>query len=493
MIKETISTLREAVDDLVSIISPEFQKKRDYNRFQSELIKREYEAASRGRRMSNWRAQRKHPSLESNVNASIEDRARDLMRNDSYAKRARKVLSTYTIGSGITAAIRDRNGVKDEEKTAVFNKWARSALCDARKRNNFFGLQSLCMREIITAGEVLILKQIIPVDRAKKEIPLALLVVEASYLDAKKDDGVNTIAGVEFKAHAPFRYWIRNTNEPGAKADQESKPVPATDVIHVFEEERPGQVRGISWLAPVVTSLRDLDVYRDAEIQRRKVSAAFVGYVTNTLSDLPEDQKATFAKMEPGSIEFLSPGQDIKFSSPPATPEYAPYTQTEIQKIAAGLGLTYEHLSQNLRDVNFSSARIGQIPFQKFVREWQTQLLVPQMLDPIFEWFRQAAIVGDGPTWADVTVEWTLPRVEMLDEEKETAALASKIRNGLISQSEAIRSIGGDPDRVFTEIDSDNRNLDEKRIVLDTDPRKVTKAGIMQSSFESAGGQTVDA
>lgn len=492
MIKDRIDAVRDVVEEVVGVFSPEWAKKRAVDRFQSELVKREYEAASRGRRTQGWRAQRKHPSAEANVSETIENRVRDLLRNDGFAKRARKVLAGYTVGTGITASIRDKNGVKDEEMTAVFNSWARTVKCDARKRNNFYGLQSLIMREVITAGEVLVLKKNIPKDPKLNNVPLELLVVESAYLDSKKNDDVSTILGVEFAGQTPSRYWIRSPEAPGAKGDQTSTPVSATDVIHVYEEERPGQVRGVSWFAPVVVALRDLDEYRDSEIIRKKVSSCFSAFVTNTLSDIPEDVKETFGKLEPGTIEFLGPGQDVKFSAPPSTSEYAPYIQTELQKIAAGLSVTYEHLSQNLRDVNFSSARIGQIPFLKFVKEWQTQLIVPQALDPIFEWFREAAILSHGSRWAEVSVEWTLPRVEMLDEAKETEAIVAKIRSGLMSQSEAIRALGGDPDKVLKELDSDNQALDKFSLVLDTDPRKVTKAGIIQTSYQSAGGNTVE-
>lgn len=492
MLKETVENIRTVIDEIYDIWDPVTHKKRLTSRLQGEYIKREYEAASRGRRMAGWRAGRKHPSLEADKNATIEDRVRDLIRNDGYAKRGRKILQGYTVGTGITGSIRNGKGEKDEEMTAIFNKWAKKVGCDARKRNSFYGLQSLVMREIVTAGESIILKKNIPLDRVTKNIPLNLLVIESAYLDLKKDDGVNTISGVEFSDQAPSRYWIRSTTVPGVKSEQESSPVAASDVIHVFEEERPGQVRGVSWFAPVVTPLRDLDEYRDAEITRRKVAACFAAFVTDNNMDVTPEAKESFSKLEPGAIEFLAPGQDVKFSSPPSTAEYAPYCQTEIQKIAAGLGVTYEHLSQNLRDVNFSSARIGQIPFLKFVKEWQTQLLVPQFLDRVFEWFKEAAILVHGSAWVDATIEWTLPRVEMLDEQKETDAINAKIRSGLTSQSEAIRSLGGDPDRVFKEIDTDNTTLDGYKIILDTDPRKVTKAGIVQTSYQSTGGNTID-
>jgi len=44
-----------------------------------------------------------------------------------------------------------------------------------------------------------------------------------------------------------------------------SQPVPAAQVMHTYCILRPGQVRGVPWLAPVMLAMRDLDDYRDAE------------------------------------------------------------------------------------------------------------------------------------------------------------------------------------------------------------------------------------
>jgi capsid protein len=138
-------------------------------------------------------------------------------------------------------------------------------------------------------------------------------------------------------------------------------------------------------------------------------------------------------------------------------------------------------LSQSLKDVNFSSAKIGQIPFKKQIEVWQELILRPKFLDPVFEWFKEYAIIQGFSAFEGATVEWTYPNFEMLDEEKETDALAAKVRYGFLSMSEAIRSQGYDPDEVLTEWATDQALLESLGVRVDSIPKWFTKAGIAQA------------
>ena len=47
----------------------------------------------------------------------------------------------------------------------------------------------------------------------------------------------------------------------------------AREVLHVFDQLFPGQVRGISWLAPVLLKLADFDAASDAMLMTLKVQS----------------------------------------------------------------------------------------------------------------------------------------------------------------------------------------------------------------------------
>jgi capsid protein len=77
-----------------------------------------------------------------------------------------------------------------------------------------------------------------------------------------------------------------------------SQPVPAAQAMHTYCILRPGQVRGVPWLAPVMLAMRDLDDYRDAERMRKKTEACLAGIVTRPEGSggLPLGAKSTDPK-----------------------------------------------------------------------------------------------------------------------------------------------------------------------------------------------------
>ena len=141
------------------------------------------------------------------------------------------------------------------------------------------------VRTMAESGEVLIRFR----DRRIEDglpVPLQLQVLEPDHLDSMKSgelpDGGFIVQGIEFDALGRRRaYWLFSTH-PGDSRGRSlvSKPVPAAQVLHLYERLRPGQVRGVPWFAPVILKLRDLDDYDDAELMRKKIEACFAAFVT---------------------------------------------------------------------------------------------------------------------------------------------------------------------------------------------------------------------
>ena len=79
-------------------------------------------------------------------------------------------------------------------------------------------------------------------------------------------------------------YWLFSYHPGGVlilnpRGGIVSQPVPADQIMHVYRVLRPGQVRGVPWLAPVMMALRDLDDYCDAERVRKKIEACVTAFV----------------------------------------------------------------------------------------------------------------------------------------------------------------------------------------------------------------------
>ena len=77
------------------------------------------------------------------------------------------------------------------------------------------------------------------------------------------------------------------------------------------------------WLARELVKLNELDQYDDAELVRKKTAAMLAGFVTrqspedNLVGEGPaDDQGVALAGLEPGTLQILEPGEDIKLSDP---------------------------------------------------------------------------------------------------------------------------------------------------------------------------------
>jgi len=119
-------------------------------------------------------------------------------------------------------------------------------------------------------------------------VPLQLDLLEADHLDSTRTentaDGGRIVQGVEFDPIGRRRaYWLHPTH-PGEQLapltnTYTSVRIQADGVAHLYKPLRPGQARGIPWLAPVIVSLRDLDEAQDYELVRMKMASALVAFV----------------------------------------------------------------------------------------------------------------------------------------------------------------------------------------------------------------------
>jgi capsid protein len=70
-----------------------------------------------------------------------------------------------------------------------------------------------------------------------------------------------------------------------------------------------------------------------------------------------------------------------------------------------------------------------------------------------------------------------------VDPLKDAMADLLALRSGTMSLAQAIARQGHDPDAVLAEIATMNAKLDALGLVLDNDPRRVTKTGVMQADL----------
>lgn len=466
---------------------------------------RHYEAAQFGRRTDNWRRTSTDANL-ANLPAlqPLRELSRDLRRNNGWAKRGVQAISNNTVGWGILPKAKARpNHASGRARAALemWNAWADSTKCDYDGRLNFYGLQRLAMDCIVESGEVLILRQ--PASSADElDIPLRLQVLEPDYLDTSKsgivgENGNPIIEGVEFdKQGRRVAYWLFTSHPGGIRlltSNFASERVPADRVLHIYHVDRPGQIRGVPWLSSAITRLKDLDDFEDAELMQQKVAACFGAFVTDLdgtstpVGGPPGTDRSgnPIESLEPGTIAYLKGGQDVKFATPPTVSD-ASFSQRALRRIAVSIGVTYEDLTGDYSQTNYSSARMARIAHWANVTEWREHMLIPQMCAGVWGWAMDLLVALEGWQQAPVAT-WAAPPMAILEPDKEGLAYLRLVRIGAMTWGQMVRQLGYDPQEQLEEIEEYNNALDERGIILDIDPRQMTSAGQLQGDAADAG------
>ena len=476
-------------------LAPAWGQRRIEARARVQMIGRYYEAAQGGRRTDGWRKSSTDANAANGPSLGrLRDLSRDLRRNNGWAKRGIQAIVNNTVGWGIMPKPTGRSRARSEAALALWNSWATTTACDFDGRLNFYGIQRLAMETIAEAGEVVILRQPASMQDGLP-IPMRLHVLEPDYIDTNRNglvgvDGGPIIDGIECdKFGRRVAYWLY-TSHPGgnrvASTQFESIRVPAERVIHIFRTDRPGQLRGVPWLAPAIARLKDLDDYEDAELMQQKVAACFGAFVTDIdgaaspLGGAGSDSNGQpIESLEPGHIEYLAPGKSVTFATPPRAQDAA-FSNRVLRRIAVSLGVPFEELTGDYSQVNFSSARMSRLAHWQNVHEWREHMLIPQLCQGVWKWAMDLAVAMEG--WPQVpAAEWAAPPMPILEPDKEGLAYQRLLRIGAMTWPQMVRELGQDPLAQLDEIQAFNIDVDERGIVLDGDPRTMTQAGQAQT------------
>jgi len=465
-----------------------------------------YDGASQGRRLSEW-----NPRSEGVNRLTIaglqwqRNRSRDLVRKVSWITSAVDSIVANVVGDGIRPMSMAPDPEWRKAALAVWGDWAQEA--DADGLSDFYGLEASATRAMVEAGEVFIrIRRRLTTDGLA--VPIQLQVLEAEHVPLWKNEaggpGQNRIvSGIEFDGMGRRRgYWMYKDHPgesimTGGSIAQQPVFVPADQVIHLYRALRPGQVRGVPWVAPVMLRTRDLLEYEDAEIVRKKTAAMYAGFITQMNPDGDplgvdgEDTDGTpLASLEPGTMQVLDPGEDVTFSSPAEVGgSYDAFMQVQLRAIAAGVGVTYEQMTGDLRGVNFSSIRAGLNEYQRRTEPIQKGVVAFLLCRRVWETVVTEAIATGALSAPDgylknprpwLRAEWVAPGWRYVNPSQEIAAEKDAVRSGFTSRQKVARGHGADVEDIDRQNSEDQKRQDDLGLVYDTDARKVSVVGVGQ-------------
>ena len=453
---------------------------------------RAYDGARAGRRGASFTAGATSANVEIGVAlARLRDRSRDLARNTSAGSRILDVHVGHTIGTGITAVPDTGVDRIDRILGELWAEWCERS--DVEGINSFGGQQAIAFRSMLEGGEGLIRR--IPLRTSSGErVPLKLQVLEGDFIDSARDQGI--FDGRSSRLGVGLGEWDRRTGywlhaqHPGDftfhGAPYASQFVDFDDVIHLYKPQRAGQVRGVPVFAPILMSARDLADVQDAIVVKQRVEACFAGFVTRkeegAISLNPDKDRKRIDQMRPGMVSYLEEGESITFGQPSGQGQFEPVWLTTMYSLAAGAGLTFDQVTGDLRQANYSSLRAGKIEQRRLTEQTQTLVLVPQMMRRVTGWFVEAAIMAGvlKDRRGGYRFDFVMPAVEPIDPRKDLEADILAVRAGRMTPQEFIGSWGQDWRKVVADTKAFFALIDDEKLVLDIDPRRVSQIGVAQ-------------
>lgn len=374
---------------------------------------RMYESARRSRLNADWNPSTSSEDAElASSLTNVRNMSRALVRDNPYAKRARRVVVNNVIGSGIglqAQVVNSRGGLATRANDGIetaFDEWSNAEFCHTGGSLHFADIEIQAMGQVFEAGEVFIRQHYRPFGRSR--IPYALELIEAERVphefqpDAAARSGAVVRLGIEVDDYQrPLAYWIRQAHpgdiRPAYAASAQLERVPAQDIIHLRLINRWPSTRGMPWLHAVIQRLRDMGGYTEAEIVAARAAACIMGFIKSAELPAPgvEGEAQRTLEFSAGMIERLAPGEEYTAHTPnrPNTALEA-FMRFMIREFAAGTDVPYESVSCDYSQSNYSSSRLSLLDSRDLWRMLQSWFLRNFRQRVHRSWLQQAVLAG---------------------------------------------------------------------------------------------------
>lgn len=479
------------VDRLVAVVAPRAAVSRLQARAAfGYLAGGGYTGARTDRRATrDWRPTAQSPDADT-VPDLVELRARssDLLRNAPLASGAIKTVATNVVGTGLLPHPRvDREalGMSAEAATAwnrkmkrLFRTIAKTTALDVAGRLTFFEQQHQAITAPLERGDVVVLRRENPSNALTRT---AFQLVEADRLcnPLGEIERPNFTAGVESDPDGRIVNLHIASEHPDGYAGYGFRGVPTWTKIPatgpasglplawiVGWMTRPGQTRGVPYLATVIEVLKQVERYGDAELMAAVISAMFTVFIKSDGDPLgpgvspgtdPTSGQARPPeyKLGAGAIGRLLPGEDAIFANPTRpNAQFHPFIQAWGEQIGVALEIPYEILMKHFTS-SYSAARGAQLEAWRHFwmrREW----IATSFCHPIYEAVVAEAVAREwieAPGFFDdpflrlayTQASWVGPEPGQIDPRAEVEAAAMRVEKRFSTLEEETQALtGGD-------------------------------------------------
>ncbi|MGI0120296.1 phage portal protein [Zooshikella sp. RANM57] len=466
-----------------------------------------YEGAGNGHRWADNVGQFGPDDAVSSGIRNLRDRSHQFWRNNPWVANGIAAWTAAAVSKGLTPRWRIQEEGLRKELQLLWGDWSEQA--DYDEVLDLYGLQTLAFRTVVSSGAAFVIKKIMPLNSGLV-VPLQVQLVEPDMLatdipEGPLENGDFIKGGILFSKLGKRKAYCFYTSHPAEVYSVtnfgETVWINAADVLHVYRLDRPGQKQSAPWISNCLSRLNELDQYEDAELVRKKTAALFAAFVYeagggNSASNPPFGKQKTkgskrVTTMNPGTINYLPIGNEVKFSSPADVgTTYEPWLRNQLLGIAKGLGITYEMLTGDLKNVNYSSIRAGLLEFKRLCQQIQHNMIIHQLCRPIGRWFMDCSVASGAIHISDYLerqryynrINWQKPRWEEVDPLKTYLTDLGEVRSGFAPLSDKQAERGYDMEDLLEFIADTNKIVDKHKLRFDSDPRYMDGSGEDQRS-----------
>ncbi|MFX3635446.1 MAG: phage portal protein [Candidatus Pristimantibacillus sp.] len=431
------------IDRSIAAVSPRWAYKRLAWRNGMSV----FDGGSRGRLNQGW-----NPSAAPNEQrkqaerALIRARAQDLENNSDIASGILQAFDRNVVGTGIMLQAKiphhiagNNAGEMNQGIETLWKEYSKAENIDITATQSLEEITEMIIRRYIVDGGILIVKVYVP----NSDFPFKLQIRSVDDLNnlVQPGEGRRIVEGVELDEYnRPVAYHFKKTTDGYLLNPAETVRIPAKDVIFLFKKTSPQQIREVSQLVTALPRIKDANQFIEAVSIKERVLACMAVFIKK---DTPQGGVGRGVRgsdatqidysgvsLAPGMIGELNPGDEVQTVIPTGQASNTKeFITTLVRMIAAGLGLSYEAVSRDLSQVNYSSARQGLIEDRKLYKKLQ-KMIVDRVLRPVYSEFLESMYLNgklDLPGYAQDRSKysahaWVPPGSTWIDPKKEADA-----------------------------------------------------------------------
>jgi len=410
---------------------------------------------------------------------TLRERSRYLCNNDIAGGIIENIV-TSVIGTGLKLDIsldHELLGISKAEALAWrretmrrFQVWAGSTDPDLENKRSFYGIQRNAFRSMLVDGDAFAL--LTNLERMGSISSLRINTLDP----AKVKSDFSNSGIVKDKNGMPVQIVVHG--ESGVRKLDIYHPLGLRNIVHSFVDKMVGQSRGLPFIQGIISRLRKLEKYSDAELGAAVITSMLVlafkkapkdgGDLPSGLADLfaggtSKTDSVRDLKITEGTQIDLEHGeeiQDIKSDRPNSG--YGAFVDALWREIAMALNIPYEVLVKAFGR-SYSASRGAMHEAYKFYMSLR-EIFATEFVQPIYErWlFEEVAegrIIARGylhdpflrRLWS--SARWIGPPKGTLDENKEAQAAKTRIEAKISTREREIaQGDGGNIDDVHNQL-----------------------------------------